>query len=286
MMQGFFLKEAVRSFRHHRGLATTAIISLTSALVLSGMFLLVAHNAGLALHTVGDRREMVVYLNDSVSPDQVEALSRQFESSYGIVSYVSKDQAWTEFSEEIEDPALLEAVEGNPLPASLRIKLKPELLTATAMEEAAKHIAEIPEVEDVVYGGEWVRRLDELTRNLQWAAIVAGVLIGLAVVFMMYNTIRLSVLARRLQVEIMSRLGATDGFIVTPFVFEAIFEAGVAAIAALALVFGIQQGISAQVVPVAFLPWTWALGFLAANLMLAWLAASLALNRVLRAIGA
>ena len=286
MMTGFFMREAIRSFRHHRGLATTAILSLTSALALSGVFLLVAHNAQLALQSVGDRREMVVYLNDAVGPDQVTALTRQLEASYGIVTYISKDQAWSEFSEEIADPALLEAVEGNPLPASLRIKLKPELLTANAMEEAAKHIAEIPEVEDVVYGGEWIRRLDDLTRNLQWAALIAGVLIAVAVVFMMYNTIRLSVLARRLQVEIMSRLGATDRFIVTPFVFEAIFEAAIAAIAALALVFGIQQALSAQVVPVAFLPWTWALGFLVATMMLAWLAAALALTRVLRAIGA
>jgi len=117
-------------------------------------------------------------------------------------------------------------------------------------------------------------------------AIAAGVVVALAVVFVLYNTIRLTVLARRPQVEIMSRLGAAPGFIATPFVIEAMLEALLSALAALALVFIFQQAMAAQIGSIVFLPWTWSLIFVGAVLLLGWLAAMLALARVLRSVGA
>ena len=136
------------------------------------------------------------------------------------------------------------------------------------------------------FGGEWVRRLDDIGRALKRGALVVGLTVALAVVFVLYNTIRLTALARRQQVEIMLRLGATDGFIAQPFVIEALLEAMLASVLALAVVWGFQRTFVAQVVNMAFRPWAWIGAFLAANVALAWLAAMLALSRVLRAVGA
>src|SRR5438046_1687028 len=97
-MHWFYFREAWRSFMHHRGLAMTAIFSLTAALALSGLFVLLAHNARLALAMVGDRREMVVYLNDGVTSAQRDALTERLQQLYGTVTYVSKDEAWKEFA--------------------------------------------------------------------------------------------------------------------------------------------------------------------------------------------
>ena len=285
-MHVFYFREAWRSFKHHRGLAYTAIFAITAALALSGMFVLLAHNARVALELVGDRREMVVYLNDGITPSARDQLIGRLQQLYGNVTYVSKDEAWKEFSEQIGDPGLLDAVDANPLPASLRIKLRPELLNYAAMETAARQVKQFPEVEDVRYGGEWVRRLDQIKTGLVHAAFTVGAIVALAVVFVLYNTIRLTVLARRPQVEIMSRLGASDRFIAAPFVIEAMIEALIAAVLALALVFAFQRAMVAQIGNVLFLPWAWALMFLAVVLMLGWLAAMLALTRVLRSVGA
>jgi cell division transport system permease protein len=281
----FHLREALRSFRHHRGLGTTAILSLTAALVLSGLFLLLAWNAEVALRLIGDRREMVVYLNDGVSTSARESLMQRLRELFGSVTYVSKDEAWEEFTRQVGDPSLLEAVEQNPLPASLRVHLRPELLHYEAMENAARQVSQFPEVEDVRYGAEWVQRLDQIGATLRRMAISVGAAVTLAILFVIYNTIRLSVLARRRQVEIMSRLGATDGFIARPFVLEAMLEAGLSALLALALLFGIQQAASLRIVDMRFLPPTWAAAFVGATLLLAWGAASTALSRVLRAVG-
>jgi cell division transport system permease protein len=284
-MHAFYLREAMRSLRQHSGLATTAILSLTAALTLVGLFLLLTHNAQVALQFIGDRREMVVYLRDEVNDAQRDALIKRLTDLFGEVSYVSKDDAWKEFAQQVGDPQLLEAVGQNPLPASLRVRLRSELLNAPAMAEAARQVQAFPEVEDVRYGAEWVSRLDALGTGFRQGAIGMGIVVALAIVFVLYNTLRLTVLARRHQVEIMSRLGATDGFVARPFVIEAVFEAVVAAVFALAALYAIQRALAFNLVGVVFLPWTWMVAFVGAAVALAWLAATLALSRVLRSVG-
>jgi len=284
-MHAFFFREAWRSFQQHRGLATTGVLSLAATLTLSGLFLLLAHNTQIALKLIGDRREMVAYLHDDVTASDRDSLISKLGALYGTVTYVSKADAWEEFKQQIGDASLLEGVGQNPLPASLRVRLRSELLNYPAMQEAAKQVASFPEVEDVRYGAEWVRRLDDLAAALKRGAIAAGIVVALAILFILYNTIRLSVLARRPQVEIMSRLGAADRFIAAPFVIEAVLQALFAALAALGILFALQQAIAASVVAVVFFSPLWIAGFVGATLALAWFAASLALSRVLRAVG-
>lgn len=282
----FFIREAFRSLRHHRGIALTAIVSLTAVLTLSGILLLLTHNARLAMNVIGDRREMIVYLRDDVTASQRDLLIGRISDLYGTVTYVNKEQAWQEFVRQVGDASLLESVGDNPLPASLRIKLKPELLVPTEMDSTAARISRFPEVEDVRYGQEWVRRLWELGELLTRVTIVVLALVGLAIVLVLYNTIRLTVLARRSQVETMVRLGATDRFIATPFVIEALIEAAVAIALALGIMLGIQAAVASRLVGgLQFLPWEVALMFVGAVLFLAWLATMLALARVMRAIG-
>ncbi len=284
-MHSFYFREAARSFRHHRGLGYTAIFSLTAALTLSGMLLLLSHNARVALHLMGDRREMVVYLRDDVTPSQRDLLIGRLSELYGQASFVSKDEAWEDFSQQIGDPELLDAVDQNPLPSSLRIRLKPELLNPQSMKEAADQIGQFPEVEGVRYGPEWVQRLDQLNRTLQRTTIVVGLVAAIAIVLILANTLRFTVIARRHQVEVMSRLGASDRFIATPFVLEAMFEALVAALFALGVIFALQQALSARIIGVVFLPPIWILMFLSVAVGLAWLASWWALSRTLRAVG-
>jgi cell division transport system permease protein len=281
----YYLREAWRSFRHHQGLAWTMVLSLTAALLLCGVFLLLAHNARAAVRLIGDRREIVVYLRDEVADEQRDALVARLGELYGPAEYVSREAAWDEFSQQVGDPQLLQAVDQNPLPASLRVRLRPELLNFPAMEQAAGQIAAFPEVEDVRYGGEWVRRLDELQAALTRGALVVGLVVALAVLLVLYNLIRLAVATRRREVEIMLRLGASDRFIAAPFVIEAIGETLAAALLSLGLLFALEQLARHQVVHVTFLPLAWAAAFVGGAVLLAWAAASLAVARALRTAG-
>lgn len=284
-MHLFFFREAWRAFRAHRGLALTAIASMAAALTLCGSFLLFSWNVHRALDTIGDRREMIVYLKDEADDADVKALQEKIRQYYGTSAFVSRSQAWTEFSQQVGDPELLQAVETNPLPASLRIKLRPELQNAASMDTCAHQIEQFPDVEAVRYGAEWVRRLDQMNDGARRMALAAGVLVALAIVFVLYTTLRLSVLARRPQVEIMSRLGAGDRFIALPFVIEAVAQAILAAGIALGLVYALEQAVVDRIETVTFLPLEWCLAFLGGAVLLAWIASSIALTRILRSVG-
>jgi cell division transport system permease protein len=281
----YFFREAWRSVRHHPGLTWTTVISLTATLLLCGVFLLLTHNAQVAVRFIGDRREMVVYLRDEVTPEERDALVARLTELYGTATYVSPDQAWEEFSQQIGDPELLQSVDTNPLPASLRVRLRPELLNYPAMEQAARQVAAFPEVEDVRYGGEWVRRLDQLQAVLARGSLVVGAVVALAILLVVYNTIRLMVMTRRREVEIMIRLGASDHFVAVPFTIEAVGLTLLSALIALGLLFALEQFGGQQIVQVTFLPVAWIAGFLAGAVLLAWAAAGLALARALRSAG-
>jgi len=284
-MQLYFWREAWRSFRTHRGLAVTSILSLAALLTLSGLFLLLDHNVGQALSAIGDRREMIVYLKDEVTDAQLAELMDKVKQYFGEPTYVTREQAWQELSQQIGDPDLLSGIEDNPLPASLRVRLKPELLNYSAMEQAAKQVQEFPEVEDVRYGADYVRRLDDFSTGVTTAAWGAGALVALAIVLVLFNTLRLTVVARRQQVEIMLRLGASDRFIATPYVLEAVIHTVMAAIAALLLVFALQQALAPRLAGLTFLPWAWSLSFVGAALVVTWVASAATPTRILRTIG-
>ncbi len=284
-MHLFFFREAWRSFNAHRGLAFTAIFSMTAALVLAGAFLLASYNVRQSLSAMGDRREMVVYLKDEAGESDVKALQEKISQYFGTSTFVSRAQAWNEFTQQVGDPELLQAVDTNPLPASLRVKLRPELQNFAAMDTSARQIERFPEVEAVRYGAEWVRRLDELDDAAKRAAIIVGALVALALVFVLYNTLRLTVFARRHQVEIMTKLGATDRFVALPFVIEAMLQAVIAASLALALLWAAQAALAQRLQSLVFLPTTWALAFVGGAVLVAWLASSLALTRILRSVG-
>src|SRR5262249_54317183 len=284
-MHFYFWREAWRSFRAHRGLAVTSIFSLAALLTLSGIFLLLDHNARQALNAIGDRREMIVYLKDEVTEAQLAELMDKVRQYFGEPTYVDRKQAWDELSRQIGDPDLLSGVEDNPLPASLRVRLKPELLNYAAMEQAAKQVQAFPEVEDVRYGAEYVRRLDEFSAGMATAAWAAGALVALAIVLVLYNTLRLTVVARRQQVEVMLRLGASDPFIATPDLIEAIIHTSCAAGVALLLVLALQQSLASRLAGLTFLPLPWTLGFVGVAIAVAWVASAAALTRILRTIG-
>lgn len=286
-MHLFYFREAWRSFTAHRGLALTTIFSLAAALTLCALFLLLSWNANEALRAIGDRREMVVYLRDDITDMQLQSLQEKITELYGSSNYVTRAQAWEEFSRQVGDAELLRAVDTNPLPASLRVKLRPDLQNFNSMEASALQIGGFPGVEAVRFGGEWVRRLDALDASARRAALAVGLVVAFAIVFVTFNTMRLTVLARKQQVETMMRLGASDGFIATPFLIESVVQTLVASLAALGLVYVLQLVLASRMVEgLVFLPLWWVAAFVGGSILLSWSVSAVALTRVLRSAGA
>jgi cell division transport system permease protein len=260
----YFITEAWRGMWHHRSLTFTSIASLAGALLTIGIFLLFTANAQRALSTLGDRREVVVYLRDSATEDEVAALVARMNAMYGTATAVSKQEAWDEFARELGGDELLKAVGENPLPASIRLKLRTEFLNFAAMERIADGLAREPAVEEVRFGGEWVRRLDQFADGLARMNLAVGVIVALGVLVVVANTIRLTVVARRELLQIMALVGASPAFLRAPLLVEGVLVAVMAAVLALAVLAGAWASLDGRPIPLVFLPWRWALAFVGA----------------------
>ncbi|MEO6462065.1 MAG: ABC transporter permease [Candidatus Eisenbacteria bacterium] len=278
----YFVTEAWRGMWHHRSLTLTAIASLAGALLTIGIFLLFTANAQQALSTLGDRREVIVYLRETAPQVEVEALVARLNGLYGQATYVSKQEAWDEFSKELGGDELLKAVGENPLPASIRLKLRPEFLNFRSMERIADAMTGEPVVEEVRFGGEWVRRLDQFAQGLATINFAVGVLVALGVLIVVANTIRLTVVARRELLRIMALVGASPGFLRAPLVFEGVLVATLAALLALGLLAAAWAALDGRPIALVFLPWRWMLAFVGAAAFLGFSGSMLALVTVSR----
>jgi cell division transport system permease protein len=284
---GYFLKEALSAFSRHKAMSAAALITMAAALGVLVLFLVVSVNVDGIVRDVEQRKQIVAYLMDNVSDGDVKLLQNSLEGMAGVarVQYVSKDEAWDEFKAELGDDELLEAVDTNPLPASFRIYLTEEAKAAPEMETLVGQISQFPGVEEVQYGAEWVRRLDDLTVTLTIANLLIGLVVSLCVVFVISNTIRLTVLARRDLIEIMKLVGATENFIRAPFLMEGVAQGLVAGVLALLLIFFGQRAAEARLAGLAFLHVPQILGFLLFSAFLGWCGSFLSLRSVLHRFG-
>jgi cell division transport system permease protein len=278
----YFITEAWRGMWHHRSLTLTAIASLAGALLTIGVFLLFTANAQLALSTLGDRREVIVYLRDAAGQEEIDALVGKMNGLYGRATFVSKQEAWDEFTKELGGDELLKAVGENPLPASIRLKLRPEFLNFAAMERIADALTSEPVVEEVRFGGEWVRRLDQFSESLARINLAVGIVVALGVLVVVANTIRLTVVARRELLRIMALVGASPGFLRAPLLVEGVLVAVLAAVLALGLLAAAWAGLDGRPVPLVFLPWRWSLAFVGTAAFLGYAGSMLALVTVSR----
>lgn len=210
--QGFW-RNAVMS------LAATATMVLM-LLLLAGFWIL---QAGLlaGLEFVEQKVEVVADLRDDAPPAEIDALRRRLlgEPTVRSVDYVSKDEALARFRERLAaqgEEDLTCYLDENPLRASLEVKL--------ADPRAAGQITDLlrsePIVESVIDIENLVDRVLTVTSILRTAGAVVLAAVGLIVLFIVVNTIRLAVLARADEIEIMRLVGASDAFIRWPFVFE------------------------------------------------------------------
>jgi cell division transport system permease protein len=227
------------------GLRATPFVTLaTAAAVAASVFLAAAFAGAFAggralVRAWGAQAEMTVYLNASLSETEARTLGARVESLVrgSKVRVIAPADALSRLRAELGDlgPAL-DGLPQNPLPASLEIALDGEAASAATVRALADKLSKLPGVDEVDYGREWLQRLERALAGARAAGLALGVMLLFTTAFLLYNTIRLGVYARREEIEIMKLVGATDGFVRAPFLVEG-FLVGAAggALAALGL---------------------------------------------------
>jgi cell division transport system permease protein len=166
--------------------------------------------------------QISVYLEEKIEDSGRKKIQSEIEVMQGIepVKYVSRDEAKDRLSERLGDQKyLLEALgDKNPLPDAFEVTvIQPELV-----ETAATAIAQLKGVEEAKYGQDVVEHLFDITRLMRIFGLALMVLLAGATLFIISNTIRLTVFARRKEIAIMKYVGATDWFIRWPFIIEGV----------------------------------------------------------------
>jgi cell division transport system permease protein len=162
-----------------------------------------------------------LFLKQSVSDDQAADLARKLRSHQRIESLelVTKQAALNEFRSLSGFADALEALDNNPLPALLVIQPKPEFTTAAAAQRLVRELELLPEADIVQLDLQWVQRLQAITVIAQRAVLVLASLLGMAVLLIVGNTIRLEIQNRHAEIEITKLIGATNAFIRRPFLY-------------------------------------------------------------------
>jgi hypothetical protein len=230
------MSEACKSFWRNSFMSIASIVTVALSFFILGIFAIMVANLDNFADNLENQVQISVYLKDGLTTEQVMGVGKRLKALPEVrqIKFTNKDQAMTELKERMKDqPGILEALEGkNPLPTSYEITFT----QAGAVKKAAQIVATYPEVESSHYGQEIIEQLLNITRVIRWGGMALIVLLTVATLFIISNTIRLTVFARRKEIGIMKYVGATNWFIRWPFLLEGLllgFIGGVIADAAL-----------------------------------------------------
>lgn len=219
----YLLREAMNNLRVNRGNVLIGIVTTAFTLVCFGVFLLLYLNLKNVTGTLQSDIEVIVYLDPGASEQVVSLIQKRLETEPAVVTltFVSREQALHEFSEQFpEESLLLEGMEANPLPASVVVNLSPRFLDTESLSAFAERAKQLPGVTHVAYSQDWVDTLTLVVSYFELGAAVIGMILAMATVTIIANTIRLSLHTRKEEIEILRLIGATGVFIAIPYVIE------------------------------------------------------------------
>ncbi|MCZ6799810.1 MAG: ABC transporter permease [Nitrospirae bacterium] len=219
----FLVCEAFSNLLIHRSSVVIGVVTTAFTITCFGVFFLLYFNLKSVTGSLQDEIEVMVYLHNEVSREQRLALQRNLEQREGVANleFVSQQQALEDFHRQFPDESsLLEGLGENPLPASFVLRIAPAFHATDSLGVLVDQVKEVPGVEHVRYSREWVETLSILVRYIELGAVMVGGMLALATVTIFVNTIRLSLYARKEEIEILRLIGATGTFIATPYLLE------------------------------------------------------------------
>jgi len=228
-----------------------SIITIAFTMLNLGLFFLLWINIAPHLQGCLNEVKVVGYLKEGISEARVRSLGRELKSIPEVkqVRFISKSEAMRCFKASLgEDQYLLEGLQENPLPASFELIID-EATGMDALDKAARYLLAQGEFEEVQSGREWVHRLSVflfLTKTVGF--IVGGVLLFVSL-FIISNTVRLTFVNRKEEVEIMRLVGANHWFIKTPFFIEGMLNGFLGGLISVGLLFLLFQGVKYKLSP-------------------------------------
>jgi cell division transport system permease protein len=213
-------REVGLAFRRAPLLAVLGVITIAFSLFAFGLFGLVALNIRAALRDVEDRVEIRAFLVEGAQDVQIDELIQRMQKHPAVseVGFVSPDSALTRARAELEE--FRDVMDGAFLPGSIELRLREGQRDPLTVAELARRLQSYPVVEDVRYGREWVEKLYRIRTIAALVGTVLGSVFALVAVIIIGSTIRMAILARAREIEIMRLVGATNMFVRLPYLID------------------------------------------------------------------
>lgn len=231
------INQGFQSMWRNRGMGIASVSSITAVLVILGLVLIMILSINnVVMETKSKFDEIQIFLEKDITEEQLNRIEASAKNNEGVLSvmYQSKDQALKIFKEEWEDEAyLLEGLEAdNPLPDSFIVQLK-DIKYADSMVDKVK---ELEGVEEIKYYKDIIDKLILSANYIRGGGLVViGILIFVSV-FIISNTIKITVTARKNEINIMKYVGATNGYIRGPFIIEGVLFGLIGAVLSILIV--------------------------------------------------
>lgn len=288
-MLPYFIREGFANFGRAKFAAFASTSAITVALILIGIFAVVGYEAQVVSTMLREQAgEMEVFIEPDATSDAQKALHARIQTVPGVATteYVSHKKAAEIFRQEFgEEASLFE--DPTFLPASVRIEVSPRYATPDSMASMASSIGQFRNVDEVVFNRDLLVQVAQNRRLISAIGIALGIIVVLASVFLVANTIRLTIYARRLLIRTMKLVGATDRFVRRPFLVEGVLQGLLGGAIAGGVVWALYHLFLYQMdqgtVPF-FLELSLFLGLMGAGVSLGWLGSYFAARRFIQNI--
>jgi cell division transport system permease protein len=290
----YFFKEVLLNLRANTSTAVISTVTIAFTMVLFGLFLLLYLNLSGLVGSLRQEIKVILYLRDGISEKEIVSLHDTLREQTGVsnVTYISKEKALEDFRRSLEgQEILLRGLGDNPLPASFELTLEKTFQSSEAIQRVAQQLKGLKGVDDIQYGREWVENVNAVLETVRVGSTLIGLILGLAAVVIISNTIRLTVLSRQEDIEVLQLIGATRAYIQMPFLLEGGFlglVGGAVSILLLRAVYELARsrltetsGFLGSAITLTFLPAPWLVLFLAVGAGLGCAGSLLSIRRLL-----
>jgi cell division transport system permease protein len=235
-MWSYFLRQALMNIMNNRLVHVIGLGTMFVSILIFGAFLLLFVNLNVWVQGVGQALSMSVYLDDGISVSKRDMITSWIKSlpTAKIDRFIAKKDALKELRGVLGPQAgLLEGLSANPLPASLEVVFEKINGQKIDPERIKKELEKMEGVEEVQYSEEWLKQFKGLLGLIRMTGLIIGGLLCLGILFIITNTIKLTIYSRKEEIEILKLVGATDWFVKIPFLLEGAIQGILSGILAL-----------------------------------------------------
>ena len=246
---GLVLRQLRGSLRHSYWSHLLSAVIMALTLFALGGFMLFELNLAHILSGWGGQIRIIAYLRPPVETGDVEKLLERVQALPEVqqVRYTSSAQAWRDFQTTLGSQAgLLEGLPRDVLPASLEVTLKNEQPDSRIAEQVAERLKAEKEVDSVEYPQQWAEKLGLITLAVDWGRWIIGGVLFTAAFFIVSSAVKLMILARKNEIDILQLLGASAALIESPFLLEGVLHGLAGASIALAGLWGVYRIVGEQ----------------------------------------